>query len=294
MKRIRHAHSAALPLVCLAFAVSAGCAADRGDEDAAAGALSTEPRVAILALGDAARVSCREAGQHYACGEADARKAASACGAGADYTFMTTAGTCRKNERLYPSFASCAAPVSGTCAFYAGCLEKALPCGESGYALGFGEKFCTGFRSTQLSEAGESWKASTMMCLQRAMVPRVKSAKVFTAAAASAATCSAVFDEAFATHPACYTDSRNSICALPASDLVRISSTIGFHEIVKSRTSSQALSVAGLCAKQILSRIFSFGNANKIAPSAGDVAESEAVRSELQEALGFWQAFDAE
>jgi hypothetical protein len=293
MKRIRSSILAAVPALLLAGAVSAGCAVDQGDEDATEEELSTEPRIAILVQSDSARVSCREVGQHYACGEADARKAASACGASANYTLMSATGTCRKNERIYPSIERCAAPVNGTCAFYAGCLERALPCGESGYALGFGEKFCTGFRSTQLSEAGETWKRSTMMCLQRAMVGRVRSAKAFADSAASATTCNAVFDEAFASHPACYTDSRHSICNLPASDLVRISSTIGFREIVKARTSSQALSVAGLCAKQILSRIFSLGGVNKIAPSECDDA-SPAFLVEQEEALRFWQGLDSE
>jgi hypothetical protein len=293
MKRIRSSISAAGFFLLFASATSAGCAVDQDDEDAAVAELSTEPRIAVLVQSDAARVSCREIGQHYACGEANARKAASLCGAGANYTLLTMAGNCRKNERVYPSFASCTAPVSGTCAFYAGCLEKAFPCGETGYALGFGEKFCTGFRSTDLSEAGEQWKANTMMCLQRALVSRVSSAKAFAETAESASTCSAVFDEAFASHPACYTDSRHSICDLPASDLVRISSTIGFREIVKARTSSQALSVAGLCAKQILSRIFSSVGVNKIAPSEGDVA-SPAFLAEQEEALRFWQGLDSE
>lgn len=37
---------------------------------------------------------------------------------------------------------------------------------ESGYALGYGEKFCEAFAGLQLSEEGELWKMNTRKCLQ--------------------------------------------------------------------------------------------------------------------------------
>lgn len=35
--------------------------------------------------------------------------------------------------------------VSGNCNFYSQCVEKRVPCGPNGYALGYGGKYCVKF-----------------------------------------------------------------------------------------------------------------------------------------------------
>ena len=35
--------------------------------------------------------------------------------------------------------------ASGNCAFYSDCVEKRVPCGPNGYALGYGKKYCVRF-----------------------------------------------------------------------------------------------------------------------------------------------------
>jgi hypothetical protein len=274
-------------LVC---SLGIACGAAGADTDTSEDDLSAEPRIALLVEGEAARISCREVGQHFACGSASARAMADACARGAPYKLQTVQGACRKNERLYPTVSSCNVPIPGTCAFYAGCLERAVPCGEPGYALGFGEKFCTSFRSTALSEAGEAWKANTMVCLQRALVPRVVATSAFSTMPASKSTCDAVSADAFASHARCYTEEQNSICALPGSDLVEISATIGFRELVRARTSDQVLSVAGVCVRRLVSHIFTFGSGSNIAPGA----VPRGTDDETSRALSFWQELAAD
>jgi hypothetical protein len=133
-----------------------------------------------------------------------------------------------------------------------------LPCGDDGYALGFGEKFCTAFRGAPLSPRGQAWMRSTMLCLQRALVPGEASGDAFSSAhgtptrgSAREAACTTLFDRAFASHPGCYTAPENSICTLPVSDLAAISATIGLRELLQARTGSQVAATAALCLKQL-------------------------------------------
>ena len=44
--------------------------------------------------------------------------------------------------------------AAGNCDFYRGCVETHAPCGEVGYALAFGEKYCRRFNnySTELMD----------------------------------------------------------------------------------------------------------------------------------------------
>ncbi len=37
--------------------------------------------------------------------------------------------------------------AAGDCDFYRGCLDRVFPCGESGYALTFGDKYCRRFNN---------------------------------------------------------------------------------------------------------------------------------------------------
>ena len=268
--------------------MACGAAPDDAGVDSDLAAASTT-RVLLAPLTEASRASCREAAQTVYCSEADARAAIAACSAGAAsaVTFDVRKGACRKGERVYPTAASCAQPVELNCAFYAGCLERSIPCGEGGYALAFGEKYCTAFRSAHLSAAGQKWMAGVMHCLQEELVPELPGR--FAQSRADAATCKTTFDTAFASHPRCYAAEDNSICFLPVADLFAITHTIGLEELFTRRTSSQVLSTAAMCVGQITSRLFGFGRSttqrsHEAAPGALEVDE----RTQLELQRDFW------
>jgi hypothetical protein len=270
-----------LVMACGAAADDVGVASDL--------AAASTTRVLLAPLTEASRASCREAAQTVYCSEADARAAIAACspGAASAVTVDVRKGACRKGERVYPTAASCAQPVELNCAFYAGCLERSIPCGNDGYALAFGEKYCTAFRSAHLSPAGQKWMGGVMHCLQEELVPELPGR--FAQSRADAATCKTTFDTAFASHPRCYAAEDNSICFLPVADLFAITHTIGLEEIFTRRTSSQVLSTAAMCVGQITSRLFGFGRSttqrsHEAAPGALEV--DEAARLELQR--DFW------
>jgi hypothetical protein len=93
------------------------------------------------------------------------------------------------------------------CAFYSSCIEPQTDCGEGGYALGYGEKYCTRYLlDTHFSPAGVAWKTNVMHCLQESLVPL--------ASESPAPTCDTVLNDAFDSHPHCYTEGP-SICFLP-------------------------------------------------------------------------------
>jgi hypothetical protein len=257
--------------------------------------------VLLAPLTESSRVACREAAQKVYCSEAEARAAVAKCtgggpGAESSVTLDVRKGACRRSERVYPTAASCQHPVELNCAFYAGCLERTLPCGNDGYALAFGEKYCTAFRSSHFTPAGERWMAGVMHCLQEELVPVLPSR--FAQSAADAGTCKSTFDTAFASHPRCYAAEDNSICFLPVEDLVAITKTIGLEELFTRRTSAQVLSTAALCLGQVTSRLFGFGSATSprtrgmagSADGAGAPAAESLTQEELELQRDFWTA----
>jgi hypothetical protein len=101
--------------------------------------------------------------------------------------------------------ASCFRPSTRTCNWYRTCLEKAIPCGKSGYALGFGERYCNTFNRhyNSFSAGGKKYVEGTMICLQKKLVtflnPRTPNR-----------TCKGIRQYAFASHSGCYT--QNNFC----------------------------------------------------------------------------------
>jgi len=103
---------------------------------------------------------------------------------------------------------SCANPPPQTCSFYRSCAEAKVPCTSSGYALGFGEYFCTKFTNNikEFSPAGQTWVYSVMTCLQKALIPIVS----------CDTSCPAIEAGAIASHEPCYVES--GVCALEPED----------------------------------------------------------------------------
>ena len=221
----------------------------------------------LVPANETVRVACRAEVNRRHCGSADADRAVRSCAAKlpASTACKATPSTCFKREsknlscrssaESYPSLNACAAPLSRNCAFYAQCLDKAAGCGELGYALGFGEKYCNGFRRTEFSEKGTAWVDSVMICLQRSLVPTVQSAtngyRNASRAPSTTQVCQATLDKAFASHPGCYTQPEASICFLGPADIANIFGVIGAKEVFTARTTSQIATTVGTCVGQI-------------------------------------------
>jgi hypothetical protein len=139
----------------------------------------------------------------------------------------------------YPTAASCDHPKPDDCSFYRACLEKAHPCGDEGYAIAYGERLCSAFieKKDGFSSDGQRWLHEVRSCLQKSLVPLLHEKK---------ATCEAVLDEAYATHPGCYTAVDNSICALPTSDVLELASILG-DDLYSERARAQIAEVAHTC-----------------------------------------------
>jgi hypothetical protein len=196
------------------------------------------------------------------------------------FELLTEPTACDAVAPIYPTASSCSAPVPRTCAFYADCLEAAMPCGASGYALGYGEKYCSRYDVDQgLSPAGLAWRDSVLHCLQEALVPMLSKATTMT--------CDAITTYAFDSHPRCYTQGP-SICFLPPSDAANVIGTIDGKDLFSLRSAKQIATVAATCVEQIGWALLGHG----IPGGAGMKVHTDALpldRDALQERLVYWQ-----
>jgi hypothetical protein len=269
--------------------------------DQAAG-LQTNTKMFLVPTTEAARTECRAEINSYYCASKTTDKAAAACVAkltpsdqadcGADgsgcFNYESYTEKCKKTAPVYPTRASCKTPRPDNCAFYSACVESNIACGEDGYALGYGERFCTGFKNASFSDQGEAWKSSVMGCLQRALVP-------YTTAAFAKTSCSTVEDFAFNSHPACYTDPSNSICFLPPSDVLEVLSVIGLDQALQPRTQAQMATVFKTCVGQLADQLLGgFSAPAPIAPSssAQSTPGDSLSAAELTERYLLWQKLD--
>jgi hypothetical protein len=190
---------------------------------------------------------------------------------------------------------NCFNPTDLSCHFYHECVETVSPCGEDGYALGYGEKYCERFLlDDNFSANGKKWRDQTLLCLQRQLVPVVVT-EIKTPASYE---CHEITNIAFNSHPHCYTGDGPgtiSICQLPLSDLRIIKHTIYRRDLYSSRSLRQIRQVAKTCVAQIL-----FGFRNIPTPqgpsfrSRSLTPEIENTDSELKARLEFWQELSLE
>lgn len=283
-----------------------GCAsADGSDVEGESGAaLASATKTFIIPVDERARFLCHDEINRYYCDAASARSAAFACAQKLGATsssdacnavngvvgsgcvrYETQSETCVASAPVYPTGASCTSVRPKSCHFYSACLEADEPCGDDGYALGYGERYCYAFKNASFSAKGQAWRDNVMQCLQKALVPQLSAAPTLT--------CTALTDFAFGSHPACYTETGHSICYLPPSDLAAVFGTIGLGEALKARTLDQMRRVVGTCIGQIARGIF-FGSGavaglgvQSIGASGGDDVEG-ATDAELQASYAFW------
>ena len=176
----------------------------------------------------------------------------------------------------------CLDPVPGTCNFYSSCLEKAKTCGPNGYALGYGAKYCARFSAEdRFSPDGTFWRDITLVCLQRSLVDFVDP-KV-----AAVTTCDELSDEAFDSHPVCYTQPEMSVCDLPLSDWNLIRKTVDAGDILSRPGVRQVASILRRC---LFGGLFSHGGADGIAAAAPRSPESAAEFEAKAALVESWEA----
>jgi hypothetical protein len=233
------------------------CSAPASPPDGGAGGADAGPAaVELIPTSPDVLASCAAQLDRTFCTPAEAQAAAQTCEAGLTAAEKASCdpdagclvpyaperpGACAPGP-TYPSLAQCATPVVDNCAFYRSCLEAAHPCGDSGYALGFGEPLCYLFidRRDRFTPAGQRWLEGVRTCLQKALAPLV---------AGPVTSCDALADEAYASHTTCYTEPDNSFCALASQDVIALTGLV-LPYLQNPRVAAQVHAVNAICAGQ--------------------------------------------
>lgn len=107
----------------------------------------------------------------------------------------------------------------GSCEFYR-CRDRRHPCGEDGYYMGYGYKYCQRFTSLEpsLSAPARDWLRKTLLCLQVYVDRNIP----------YNADCTTVKAMAFDSHPDCYVGS--GVCFLDVDDWTAIWNTIDLQD----------------------------------------------------------------
>lgn len=138
------------------------------------------------------------------------------------------------------------------CQFYKTCLEDSYHCGETGYPIGYGYRYCSKFSQYigEFSESGQLWIRKTLVCLKQTLVPLVNSATT---------TCQIINDAAFDSHPRCYVSS--GFCELffdPAHILTNVKGLLEVYEIKDMSqpiTLKQMIQTAGMCGQGVVDKL---------------------------------------
>jgi len=141
---------------------------------------------------------------------------------------------------------ACANPPPKTCSFYRSCAEAKQPCGSEGYALGYGEYFCSKFTQNinGFSQAGQNWVYSVMTCLQKALISAVT----------CDVSCSSIESAAFASHAPCYVEA--GVCDLSFGDWLQIIGVVWDKRTRDALTETlhQAQQTSSACGEGIITR----------------------------------------
>jgi hypothetical protein len=286
-----------LPLVALVVSLplllAAACSSPSPEAvGASSSSIVSATTTYLLPVEDDVREACRSTWTNQWCNAGDAQAAGDACVAtmlgsstppacasdpAGCFQLLTTATPCSADGPIYPTSDSCQAPVERTCAFYSACLEVQQPCGADGYALGYGEKYCSRFDvDDTFSPQGIAWRDAVLHCLQLALVPELPKA--------DAMTCDDLTDFAFDSHPRCYTEGP-SICFLPVSDVTNILGTIDGKDLLSLRSAKQMATVAATCVEQIAGALLDFDDDAVRARIPAEARD----RAALGERLQLWQ-----
>ena len=149
-----------------------------------------------------------------------------------------------------------------SCDYYRTCLEPKFQCGDSGYPIGYGEKYCMKFlalstpNNPSLSLKGVLWRNSTLKCLQSELDLGLEN-KLFS-------NCEQLDNFAFDSHPGCYTLKNASICELPLSDWKTIASVPSFHDLLSLKSAKQMISIITSCSQTLIGQLNSIQRVTRI------------------------------
>ena len=156
--------------------------------------------------------------------------------------------------------------VARECNFYENVLEERYPCGESGYAVGYGGKYCRAFDASrnEFTEKGNKWRVSTMKCL-------INSLRKFLLGnyGNESVSCDEIKEYGFDTHPTCYTLSSASFCDLNVQDYKAILGVIKKKDLLSKLGRKQISQVARICLKDKIKE-----NIDKVEESLDKLAPS--------------------
>lgn len=163
----------------------------------------------------------------------------------------------KAHQQLTTAFGTCESPplTNNECGFYTDCLETHYPCGDDGYALGYGFKYCQRFSEYEGcdDQYWKDWVNGTLSCLQQSLVPVVETNP-------DLLTCDGIKSTAFDSHPKCYTGdgtespSAPSICFLPVRDQACVLKIIDKRDLIHPEDIKQELTTAAICVKQLTYR----------------------------------------
>lgn len=141
---------------------------------------------------------------------------------------------------------NCASDISDQSCKYYDCLETNRKCGNTGYPLAYGKRYCNTFQgmcSNTLSSAKAlSWVRGTTKCLQ----------SFLTVKAIDITTCGQLETTAFDSHPYCYTNGAVdkggvSFCSLLPSEWNRIRACVSFSDRLSANGFKQIAATAKKC-----------------------------------------------
>jgi hypothetical protein len=196
------------------------------------------------------------------------------------------------NEQLQ----MCREPT-GDCQFYLRCIEDQVQCGIHGYPQGYGFRYCEKFSAeSHFSPRGEVWVEKTRQCLQESLLPYVT-------VTPDEHTCRQLMDDAFNSHPQCYTLPGSSICQLPIGDVRLICQTIQEQDLLSFRGMKQMAEVAKKCIVALENQLHlleslenastlqppSFTLLNRLEEVTGALVLQDQSNNETQELLEFWR-----
>lgn len=132
------------------------------------------------------------------------------------------------------------------CSFYENVLEKKYPCGTSGYAVGYGGKYCRAFaaREKDFTEKGNKWRIGTMRCLINSLRKLL-----LDDGDDRALNCQSIKEFGFDSHPTCYTAGNPSFCELNPKDYTTVLKVIKKKDLFNKLGRKQIARVARICLK---------------------------------------------
>lgn len=141
--------------------------------------------------------------------------------------------------------AQCENSATPSCHVYTQCFAKYCPCqgDPNEYFETYGASYCKSFlAAANFSDAGKKWRTKTLVCLQEAIVPKLK-----ITAPPSSCNCSEMRTFAFDSHVGCYTQPGASMCDLPMADVLEVTRIIKIKDALTSDGLRQTARVARTC-----------------------------------------------